>query len=121
METLSRTRKTKPPQKISLENLEKKIKKPWSPISIAELNGIISVRMVRFQGEFPKWHFHANEDEFFLVLDGEAVIQTEHGNVTLAKGDGTIVHRGIKHCSKSENGAIFLVIERTETKPAGDG
>ena len=119
METFSKARKSLPPQKVVLSEIEKEIKEPWAPALVAELNDIFSVRMVRFEGEF-HWHSHAYEDEFFLVLDGEAVIQTELGNIPLSKGEGVVVHRGIKHCSESENGALVMVIERTETKPAGD-
>ena len=120
METFSKARKIRPPKKIVLSEMEKKIKEPWSPVAVAELNNIFSVRMARFLGEFKRWHFHANEDEFFLVLDGEIVIQTEFGNVELKKGEGTIIHRGVRHCSKSDNGATVLLIERTETKTAGE-
>ncbi|MCP4632929.1 MAG: cupin domain-containing protein [candidate division Zixibacteria bacterium] len=121
MKTFSKTRKLKPPEKVILSEIEAKLDGPWKPVSVVELNNIFSVKMVSYEGEFPKWHYHANEDEFFLVIKGEVVIQTELGNVPLNEGEGAVVRRGVKHCSKSDKGAIVLVIERTETKPAGDG
>ena len=38
--------------------------------------------MVKLQGEFT-WHRHADTDEFFLVLDGQLIIQIRDGNVVL--------------------------------------
>ncbi|HBY64546.1 MAG TPA: mannose-6-phosphate isomerase, partial [Solibacterales bacterium] len=40
----------------------------WSPRIVAELNGQ-HVKLVKFQGPFD-WHFHAAEDEAFLVVAG---------------------------------------------------
>lgn len=120
MKTLSKLRKLKPPKKIVLSELERKLTGAWKPVPVAELNNRISVKIVRFEGEY-KWHLHINEDEFFIVLDGEALIQTELGDIPLTKGEGAIVHKGVKHCSKSEKGATVLVVEPIETKPLGDG
>lgn len=41
----------------------------YVPKIVAELNGRY-VKLVKFEGAYP-WHSHANEDEMFLVVEGE--------------------------------------------------
>jgi len=55
--------------KISLNELSKKIDKPWFPIDIAVFNNSV-IRMAKVEGEFV-WHKHDNSDEVFMVFYGE--------------------------------------------------
>jgi mannose-6-phosphate isomerase-like protein (cupin superfamily) len=43
------------------------------------------------------WHFHPNSDETFLVIEGELVIEFEHGQIQLGPGQMTTVSRGVLH------------------------
>ena len=45
----------------------------WSPKKIAELNGQ-QILLAKIQGEFV-FHKHDNEDELFMVLKGELIIE----------------------------------------------
>ena len=53
-------------EKISLDELSRKIGKPWSPVDIMFVNDSV-IRMAKVEGEFV-WHKHDNGDEVFLVL-----------------------------------------------------
>ena len=43
------------------------------------------------------WHSHPNSDETFLVIEGGLVIEFEHGQIQLARGQMTTVPRGLRH------------------------
>ncbi|MDB4416619.1 cupin domain-containing protein, partial [bacterium] len=49
-----------------------KLKAFWSPRIVAEVDDAF-VKVAKIQGEF-EWHSHADEDEMFIVLDGEMSI-----------------------------------------------
>ncbi len=47
----------------------------WDPKVIADYNDN-EVMVVKFQGEFP-FHMHETTDDFFLVLEGEMIMEYE--------------------------------------------
>jgi quercetin dioxygenase-like cupin family protein len=54
-------------------------------------------------GGGPPLHTHANEDEYFFVLEGEISFYID-GQVTLGKaGDSAFVPRGAAHCFKNRS------------------
>ena len=58
----------------------------WSPKVIGELNGQF-VKLVKCRGEYP-WHSHADEDELFLVLQGQLEIRLRESSVPRAARTG---------------------------------
>ena len=94
------------------------LQEAWMPVDIARVNDS-AIRCARIQGEF-HWHTHRFSDEFFLVEEGEMVIQTAGGDVTLRKGQGVVVPKGTRHRSKSDQGAVVLLFELYKTKKEGD-
>lgn len=48
---------------------------PWFNQTLTVVNNAV-VRIGIFEGEFP-WHKHSDEDEFFLVLDGEIFLDVD--------------------------------------------
>src|SRR5579864_4865889 len=48
---------------------------PWFNQTLTTVNDAV-VRLGIFEGEFP-WHKHTEQDEFFLVLDGEIFLDIE--------------------------------------------
>lgn len=96
-------------------------KKAWSPKVLARIDGMYVLRIGKMEGEF-KWHQHAKEDELFLVIDGEMIMQTKGGNHRVKAGEGVLVKKGTMHCPKSggKNPAIILLIENSRTKRTGD-
>ncbi|CAF4937147.1 unnamed protein product, partial [Rotaria socialis] len=70
----------------------------WTPKIIGELNGQ-HVKLAKLFGEFG-WHSHQDEDELFLVLKGQVIIQlrnNQNGDIVLNEGDMFIVPRGVEH------------------------
>jgi mannose-6-phosphate isomerase-like protein (cupin superfamily) len=78
------------------------------------------VRLGIFKGEFP-WHKHDEQDEFFLVLDGEMYMDTETaGSVHLERNQGFTVPKGTMHRPRSPEKSVVLMVERMGVVPTGD-
>ena len=90
----------------------------WKPRIVAELNDQ-HVKLAKLQGEFV-WHSHAEEDELFLVLDGELVIELRDGAVHLGPGEFYVVPRGVEHRPVAEREASVLLLEPAGTVNTGD-
>lgn len=75
--------------------------------------------VVKVKGEF-NWHSHADTDDFFLVLEGQIVIQMREGDVKLGKGEIFVVPKGVEHCPFAEHEAHLLLIEPAGTPNTGD-
>lgn len=103
--------------KIVFKELIKGITETWEPQKIADVNET-ALRVARVEGAYD-WHVHAREDEFFFVLEGNIFIDTEHGSVELAEGEGFLVKRGLRHRSRSEKPAWILLVEPTRTRTKG--
>lgn len=89
----------------------------WTPKIIGELNGQY-VKLAKSKGEFV-WHKHDNEDEFFLVIEGQLTIQLRDGDVVLNPGEFYIIPKGVEHKPKTD-GASVLLFEPKETAHTGD-
>jgi len=98
--------------------------KPWSPRLLAELNGQ-HVRIAKLDGEFT-WHAHQDEDELFLVIEGEIEIQLREGpddaerSVRIAEGELFVVPRGVEHKPVAKRPASVLLFEPASTRNTGD-
>ncbi len=68
----------------------------FSPKIVAELNGQ-HVKLVRAEGDKVPWHTHEDEDELFLVLEGELEVKERDGSVRLKPGEFCVVPRGLEH------------------------
>ncbi len=90
----------------------------WKPKVIGELNGQY-VKVVKFQGEYV-WHKHDNEDEMFLVLEGNFDLHFRDKIVTLEEGEYCIVPRGVEHKPVSENITSVLLFEPDSTRNTGN-
>jgi quercetin dioxygenase-like cupin family protein len=107
---------------FSINQAKDEITQAYAPVNLAQFDGF-AVRLVKFQGEFERWHTHENEDEAFIVLEGEVNFQTETGDFVLHAGEGIVIPKGLRHCPKAaETGPMpsALILERAETKRLGD-
>lgn len=94
----------------------------WDPHVVADYNGN-DVMVVKFVGDFP-FHDHPDTDDFFLVLDGEIVLDigeegAEESHV-LRAGDLFVVSAGIRHRPRAEREAHVMLIEPKGTPNTGD-
>jgi mannose-6-phosphate isomerase-like protein (cupin superfamily) len=94
----------------------------WSPRIVTSVNDY-EVRIAKANGEHV-WHTHDHTDEFFLVIDGELVInlRDESGEraVVVPRGSVFTVPRGTEHKPVARAGASVLMFEPTGTLTVGD-
>ncbi|MDW4499255.1 cupin domain-containing protein [Sulfitobacter sp. D35] len=90
----------------------------WDPHVIADYNGN-DVMVVKFQGEFP-FHLHENTDDFFLVLEGEMVMDLEDAAHPVKAGELFVVPKGVTHRPRAEAECKVLLIEPKGEPNTGD-
>lgn len=89
----------------------------WSPRILAELNGQ-HVKLARLEGEFV-WHSHEEEDELFLVVEGELRLLFRDHEVVLGPGELCVVPRGVEHKPVAEQEVKVLLLEPAGTVNTG--
>ena len=78
------------------------------------------VRLGVLEGDF-HWHKHDAEDEFFLVLEGELVIELEgRDTVRLRPHQGFTVPRGVLHKTSAPVRTVLVMVEPAAVVPTGD-
>ncbi|MEO0669076.1 MAG: cupin domain-containing protein [Pseudomonadota bacterium] len=90
----------------------------WDPHVVADYNGN-DVMVVKFQGEFP-FHLHEDTDDFFLVLDGEMVMDLDGASHKVKSGELFIVPKGVTHRPRAANECKVLLIEPKGVPNTGD-
>jgi len=90
----------------------------WVPKVVGSLNGQY-VKVAKLEGEYV-WHSHADEDEMFLVVDGELVIEFRDGPVTLKPGEFCIVPRGVEHRPVAQQLVSIVLFEPQSVRNSGD-
>ncbi|MHA2226914.1 MAG: cupin domain-containing protein [Candidatus Hodarchaeales archaeon] len=108
-----------PTIKFNLEKINQELgDKFWSPIDVIRMNEYV-LRAAAVKGEF-HWHSHEEDDEFFLVHQGEITIDTEKGPIELKTGEGTVIPKGMQHKPRSNERSIILLLEPLRVKSKGD-
>src|SRR5919109_4093522 len=80
---------------------------PWFNQTLTSVNDAV-VRLGVIEGDF-HWHKHDEQDEFFLVLEGQLLIDVEdRGTVTLDPHQGYTVPRGVMHCTRAPVRTVIL-------------
>ena len=92
---------------------------PWFNQTLTTVNDAV-VRLGILEGEF-HWHKHDDQDEFFLVLDGELLIDIEdRDTVTLTQHQAYTVPRGVMHRTRARQRTAVLMVEAAGVIPTGD-
>ncbi|HEY2476585.1 MAG TPA: cupin domain-containing protein [Candidatus Cybelea sp.] len=92
---------------------------PWFNQTLTTVNDAV-VRLGIFEGDFP-WHKHIEQDEFFLVLDGEISLDVEGREpVVLRRHEGFTVPKGTLHRPRSPRRSVVLMVESLGIVPTGD-
>lgn len=89
----------------------------WAPRIVGKLNGQL-VKLAKFKGEFI-WHCHENEDELFLVFQGEIKIEFRDKTVTVKQGEFYIIPKGVEHKPSAEHEAQVILLEPESTEQTG--
>jgi mannose-6-phosphate isomerase-like protein (cupin superfamily) len=93
--------------------------KPWFNQTLTTVDESV-VRLGVIEGEF-HWHKHDDTDEFFLVLDGQLLIDVAGADtVTLERHQGFTVPKGIEHRTRAPRRTAVLTVERASVVPTGD-
>jgi mannose-6-phosphate isomerase-like protein (cupin superfamily) len=110
-------------RKINLAEQFASFSDHWNPRIAGELNGQ-HVKLVKFKGDFV-WHSHESEDELFLVVKGDFIMEYrgESGDLKtlpIRQGEFAIVPRGVEHrpCAAAE--VQVLLFEPASTVNTGN-
>jgi mannose-6-phosphate isomerase-like protein (cupin superfamily) len=106
---------------VSKVNLAEKLgtfNETWVPKIVGELNGQY-VKVVKFVGEYV-WHKHDLEDELFLVLKGQMLIELRDQTIALSEGEFFIVPRGVEHKPVAPELVHALLFEPATTRNTGN-
>jgi mannose-6-phosphate isomerase-like protein (cupin superfamily) len=92
---------------------------PWFNQTLTTVSDSV-VRLGVIEGEF-HWHKHDDTDEFFLVLDGQLLLDFEdRETVTLEPQQGITVPRGVVHRTRAPVRTSILMVEAAGVTPTGD-
>jgi mannose-6-phosphate isomerase-like protein (cupin superfamily) len=105
-------------EKINIQDKLNLFNDFWNPRVVGKLNGQL-VKLVKFKGEFV-WHKHDNEDEMFLVIDGEFNMELRDKIINISKGDFIIIPKGTEHRPVAENEVHVMLFEPDSTLNTGD-
>ena len=99
-------------EKLSLFN------KYWDPKIVGELNDH-KVQVVKLKGEFV-WHHHDNEDELFLVINGQLIIHFKDRDINVNEGEFVIIPHPIEHKPEAKEEVHIILIEPKNTLNTGN-
>jgi mannose-6-phosphate isomerase-like protein (cupin superfamily) len=92
---------------------------PWFNQTLTTVNDAV-IRLGIFEGDFP-WHKHTDQDEFFLVLEGEITLDVEGREpVHLRPLEGFTVPKNVVHRPRSPQRSAVLMVESVGIVPTGD-
>lgn len=90
----------------------------WSPRVVGRVNDSY-VKVAKVKGEFV-WHKHDHEDEMFLVLRGQLVIELEGDRVVLDAGDFHVVPKDTLHKPIAADECCIALLEPISTRHTGE-
>ncbi len=92
---------------------------PWFNQTLTSVNDSV-VRIGVIEGEF-HWHHHDDTDEFFLVLDGQLIIDLEDRNpIVLDQHQCFTVPKGVTHRTRAPRRTAIVMVEAASVMPTGD-
>ena len=91
----------------------------WSQEVLAEANGTL-IKVAKGTGS-TRWHSHDDQDETFILLEGELTVRLRDRNVVLLAGDLFVVPLGVEHCPMTNSEARFIILGTSVTSNAAGG
>jgi mannose-6-phosphate isomerase-like protein (cupin superfamily) len=92
---------------------------PWFNETLTSVNDAV-IRLGVIYGDF-RWHKHDDQDEFFLVLDGELLVDIEGSDtITLGRHQACSVPKGVVHRTRATRRTTILMVEAAGVMPVGD-
>ena len=90
----------------------------WFNQTLCQVNDSV-VRLGVLQGEY-HWHQHDDEDEFFLVLEGQLLIDLEGRTIGLGPRQAVTIPRNLPHRPRAPQRTIVVMMEPAGVVPTGD-
>jgi mannose-6-phosphate isomerase-like protein (cupin superfamily) len=98
---------------------EARAAEPWFNQTLTQVNDAV-VRLGVVEGEF-HFHKHDEEDEFFLVLEGELEIDVEgRDTIVLGEQQAVTIPKGVVHRPRAAGRTVILMVEPATVAPTGD-
>ncbi|MDP9904550.1 cupin domain-containing protein [Arthrobacter bambusae] len=91
----------------------------WSQKVLCQANGNL-FKVAKGIGAV-NWHSHEDQDETFLLLEGNLTVQLRDREVDLRPGDLFTVPRGVEHAPIATEEARFLIVGPAVTSNAAGG
>jgi len=105
-------------QGTNLRRALEDVKEYWSPRVLGQVNDQY-IKVAKVKGEFT-WHKHDNEDEMFLVVYRQLVLQFEESEVALNAEDFYVVRKNKLHNPVADQECGLALIETMTTLHTGD-
>jgi mannose-6-phosphate isomerase-like protein (cupin superfamily) len=105
------------PLEIIDVNVEEAKNYKWFNQTLCKVNDSV-VRVGIIEGEY-HWHKHDDDDEFFLTMEGQLLIDLEDKTVALNPGQGFVVPRGVVHRTRAPKRTTILMVENAGIIPTG--
>jgi mannose-6-phosphate isomerase-like protein (cupin superfamily) len=106
------------PEKVNINSKLAQFADYWNPRIIGELNNQ-HVKAVKLNGEFV-WHHHDHEDELFLVIKGQLIMEFRDKVVEINEGEFIIVPRMVEHRPVAKEEVQILLFEPATTVNTGN-
>jgi len=91
----------------------------WSQQVLGEANGTL-IKVAKGIGS-TNWHSHDDQDETFILIEGELTVQLRDRDINLVPGDVFVVPTGVEHCPVTATEARFIILGRSITSTAAGG
>ncbi len=104
-------------EKVNLTDKLSLFSDHWSPKVLGQV-GDYHVKVAKFEGDFV-WHKHENEDEMFLVIDGNFKMCLRDQEIDLETGEFIIIPKGVEHMPSAEKEVSVLLFEPKSTINTG--
>ena len=89
----------------------------WFNQTLCKVNDSV-VRVGIIEGEY-HWHKHDDDDEFFLTVEGQLLIDLENKTIELNPGQAFVVPRGVVHRTRAPHRTTILMVENAGIIPTG--
>jgi mannose-6-phosphate isomerase-like protein (cupin superfamily) len=86
--------------------------------TLCQVNNSV-IRLGVIEGEVD-WHKHANDDEFFYVVEGKLFVDLRGRTIGLAPRQGVVVPKGAAHRTRAPKRTVVLMVETASIVPKGD-
>jgi mannose-6-phosphate isomerase-like protein (cupin superfamily) len=105
-------------EKVNLEEKFSQFTEHWEPKIVSELNGQ-QVKLAKLMGEFV-WHSHEHEDEMFMVVKGQLIIELRDKTIILNPNEFLTVPKGVEHKPIAHEEVWIMLFEPASTVNTGD-